>query len=215
MNVVLLLSAGVGKRFGAPLPKQYQPLCGKPVVQYALNAALTAPSADAVVIVMDPSYKEYLGDTSSQKLHFTTGGKERLDSVRNGLDCIKGLFGKCDKLMIMQAVNPFFTSEMVEEYFSLLDNYDVVTTAEKCPGELFNKQKFERFDREQFYFCQSPEAFHFDDLDRYLDVNSDYSELIYHYPDEPKIYFYTDFKNNIKLTHTGDLEFAEFLMSRK
>ena len=89
-----------------------------------------------------------------------------------------------------------------------------MTTADECPGELFNKQHFERLDRNEFYFCQSPEAFRFADLDRYLDVNSTYSELIYHYPGSPKVAFYTEFHHNVKLTYMSDLQFAEFLMQK-
>ena len=215
MNAILLLSAGSGKRFGAKLPKQYHLLCGQPVVQYALDAALTAPSVDVIVIVMDPAFREFLGNTDDPRLHFTVGGKERLDSVRNGLDCIRGLDTPCDKLMILQAVNPFVTVDMIERYFALLDDYDAVTTAEKCPGELFNIEHFERYDRNQFYFCQSPEAFHFRDLDQYLDVHSSQSELIYHYPDTPNVCFYTEFHNNVKLTYTSDLDYAEFLMQKQ
>ncbi|MBQ7543006.1 MAG: 2-C-methyl-D-erythritol 4-phosphate cytidylyltransferase [Clostridia bacterium] len=215
MNVILLLSAGVGKRFGASLPKQYQPLCGRPVVQYVLDAALRAPSVDEIVIVMDPAYKDFLHAPDDPRLHYTPGGRERLDSVRNGLDCIVGLDGECDKLMILQAVNPFVTTEMIETYFSLLDEYDAVTTAEKCPGELFNREKYEKLDRNRYYFCQSPEAFRFRDLNRWLDVHSPYSELIYHYPGEPKVCFYTEFHNNVKLTYMSDLQFAEFLMQNK
>ena len=215
MNAILLLSAGVGKRFGASLPKQYHLLYGKPVVQYALEAALTACGVDAVVIAMDPAYLDYLGDISDPRLHFVRGGKERPDSVRNGLDCIRSLSGgSCDKLMILQAVNPFVSAETVEKYFALLDDYDAVTTAEKCPGELFNKDKFERLDRNAFYFCQSPEAFHFRDFDQYLDVNSPYSELIYHYPGTPRVAFFTEFHHNVKLTYISDLQFAEYLMQR-
>ena len=212
MNAILLLSAGVGKRFGAALPKQYQPLCGKPVIQYVLQAALRAPSVDVIVIVMHDAYRDLLGDVSDPRLYFTEGGRERLDSVRKGLDCIRSLGVDCDKLWILQAVNPFVTTEMIETYFSLLDTHDAVTTAEKCPGELFNKEHYEKLDRNQFYFCQSPEAFHFQDLDRYLDVHSPYSELIYHYPGSPKVAFYLDFHNNVKLTYASDLQFAEFLM---
>lgn len=214
MNAILLLSAGVGKRFGAPLPKQYQPLCGKPVVQYVLQAALSAASVDAIVTVMDPAFRNFLGTTDDPRLHFTTGGKERLDSVRSGLDCIRSLGTPCDKLMILQAVNPFVTAEMIDDYFALLDAYDAVTTAAKCPGELFNVRHFERIDRNQYYFCHSPEAFHFRDLDRFLDVRSPFSELIYHYPGTPNVCFYTEFHNNVKLTYTSDLDFAEFLMQK-
>ena len=215
MNAVLLLSGGVGKRFGASLPKQYQMLCGKPVIRYVLQAALAAPSVDQIVIVMHDEYRSFLGDVSDPRIRFAPAGQERLDSVRSGLDGVRALGEACEKLLILQAVNPFMTTEMIEDYFRLLDTHDVVTTAEKCPGELFNKEHFEKIDRNLFYFCQSPEAFHFNDLDRYLDVRSPYSELIYHYPTAPKIAFYTEFHNNVKLTYMSDLQFAEFLMREK
>ena len=97
----------------------------------------------------------------------------------------------------------------------MLDEYDVVTTAQKCTGEIFNVEKYKKMDRNNFYFCQSPEAFHFKDLMSNIDVNSKYSELIYHYSFEPKIYFYTEFMDNVKLTTVEDLEYCEFLMSKR
>lgn len=215
MNAVILLSGGVGKRFGAALPKQYQMLCGKPVVQYAMDAALRAPSVDAAAVVMDPTYQDLLDTAGDPRVHFAPCGEERADSVRSGLDCIRSLGGACEKLVLLQAVNPFVTPEIIETYFALLDEYDVVTTAEKCPGQLFNRVRYEKLNRDQFLFCRAPEAFHFRDLDRYLDVHSPYSELIYHYPGEPKICFYTDFPDNVKLTRQSDLRFAEFLMREK
>ena len=39
MQVVLILGGGIGKRFGTVLPKQYNLIDGKPVIDYVIEAA--------------------------------------------------------------------------------------------------------------------------------------------------------------------------------
>ena len=50
------MSGGVGSRFGANMPKQYVKLSGKPVIEYVLEAALSAEKVDKVVVVMDKQF---------------------------------------------------------------------------------------------------------------------------------------------------------------
>lgn len=215
MNVAIILSGGVGKRFGAKVPKQYLDLCGKPVIEYVVDSALKSEFADEIVIVMNEDYIDYVKERNNPKIHFVKNGKERIDSVKNGLNYIKENFPECEKITMLQAVSPFITSEHIDSYFKLLDDYDVVTTAEKCPGELFNINNYEKIDRNEYYFCQSPEAFWFRDLLQNIDENSKYTELIYHYPGTPKVCYYLDFKYNVKLTYESDLKYSEFLMQQK
>lgn len=215
MNAILILSGGVGKRFGAPIPKQYLDLCGKPVIDYSVDYALKSKLADIIVVVIDKNYINCIKEKNNPKIHFVDNGTERVDSILNGLKYIKTTFGECSKIVITQAVSPFVTDKIIDDYFELLDNYDVVTTAEKCVGELFNIKKYEKLNRNNYYFCQSPEAFHFDDLINNIDSKSDYSEIIYHYSFEPKIFYYLDFTDNVKITNAFDLKFAEFLISQK
>jgi len=215
MNTLLILSGGVGKRFGSDIPKQYHSLCGKPVIEYVIDYALKAKNVDRIVIVMDSCYMDYITERNNPKLSFAQNGKERADSIKNGLDYIEKNFGKCDKIVITQAVSPFVTDEIIDKYFSLLDDYDVVTTATKCPGELFNKEHFERINRNNYYFCQSPEAFHFIDLKNNLKIDSEYSEIIYHYSFDPKVCYYLDMLDNVKLTYLSDLKYAEFLLKER
>mgnify|MGYP002626420971 CR=1 FL=1 len=214
MNVAVLLSGGNGKRFGAKLPKQYLNLCGKPVIEYAIDAVLNSKKIDEVVLVIDNEYLDFVKEKDNPRIHITNNGNERLNSVKNGLDYIKNNFN-CENVIIVQAVSPFITSKIIDDYISLLDQYDVVTTAEKCTGELFNIKQYNKINRNDYYFCQSPEAFKFNELYKNLDLNSEYSELIYHYPNEPKIYYYLDFKNNVKLTYQSDLEYCKFLIKNK
>lgn len=214
MNVAIILSGGSGKRFNASIPKQYMNLCGKPVIEYVIDAALDAKNIDKIVLVIDEQYLSYIKEKDNPKIHITNNGKERLNSVKNGLDYVKENFD-CDKIIITQAVSPFITPKIIDDYIDLLDEYDAVTTAEKCTGEIFNIVNYEKLNRNNFYFCQSPEAFKFDELYKNIDVESSFSELIYHYPGVPKIYYYLDFKNNVKLTYQTDLKYCEFLLKDK
>lgn len=61
MNIAMILSGGVGKRFGALTPKQYQDLLGKPVVDYVVNATLQSDKIDKTVVVcMDYIKSNYI-----------------------------------------------------------------------------------------------------------------------------------------------------------
>lgn len=215
MNIAVILSGGVGKRFGAKIPKQYLDLCGKPVINYVIEAALSSKKIDEIVLVIDDDYLDYVEEISNPKIHTVPNGKERVYSVLNALNYINDNYKNCNKLLILQAVSPFITTKIINDYFNLLDEYDVVTTAQKCTGEIFNVKKYKKVNRNDYYFCQSPEAFHFKDLLTNIKVKSKYSELIYHYSFEPKVCFYTDFVDNVKLTTKEDLAYCEFLMSRR
>lgn len=42
MNVAMIMSGGVGKRFGTMLPKQYNLIHGRPVIDYVIDACRSA-----------------------------------------------------------------------------------------------------------------------------------------------------------------------------
>lgn len=85
-------TGGVGKRMGANMPKQYLPLRGQPIATYSLRLFAALPSVGEIVVVCDPSYRDVF--TSAQlpravPLSFALPGKERQDSVFNGLQAIR------------------------------------------------------------------------------------------------------------------------------
>ena len=51
MNIIIIMSGGVGNRFGANIPKQYCQLNGRPVIDYVIDAAKGSKVADKVVVV--------------------------------------------------------------------------------------------------------------------------------------------------------------------
>lgn len=87
---VILLAGGVGKRMGAPIPKQYLELSGQPIATYALETFSAMREVGEVVIVCDPSWRyvfeERLAGLGRRvPVKWALPGAERQDSVANGL----------------------------------------------------------------------------------------------------------------------------------
>ena len=65
--VSLMVASGRGERFGGALPKQYQPLAGRPVLRHCLRAFAGHPRVDAVRAVIHPDDRA-LYDEAAQGL---------------------------------------------------------------------------------------------------------------------------------------------------
>lgn len=77
---------------GANMPKQYLPLRGQPIATYSLRLFASMAAVGEIVVVCDPSYRDIF--TGPQlpggvSLSFALPGKERQDSVFNGLQAIR------------------------------------------------------------------------------------------------------------------------------
>ena len=75
----MVVAAGRGARFGAA--KQFADLCGRPVVEWSLDAARQA--CKGVVLVVPPGM---VGDWKADAV--VTGGDTRSASVRAGLEAV-------------------------------------------------------------------------------------------------------------------------------
>nr|VFK80131.1 MAG: 2-C-methyl-D-erythritol 4-phosphate cytidylyltransferase [Candidatus Kentron sp. SD] len=79
-------AAGIGRRMGTTIPKQYLPLHGRPVLEHTLTRI--AGHARAVVVALaphDPWWPTLTLDTNTPILS-VPGGDERCHSVRNALE---------------------------------------------------------------------------------------------------------------------------------
>eukprot|EP00613_Pedinella_sp_CCMP2098_P071664 CAMPEP_0171919408 /NCGR_PEP_ID=MMETSP0993-20121228/18106_1 /TAXON_ID=483369 /ORGANISM="non described non described, Strain CCMP2098" /LENGTH=292 /DNA_ID=CAMNT_0012556055 /DNA_START=1 /DNA_END=879 /DNA_ORIENTATION=+ len=89
---VIILAGGVGSRMKAGMPKQFLLLRGKPVLQHSIDLFLGLDGIAEVVLVIAPEYRAQFDDLLATprggKLKFAEPGKERQDSVCNGLDAI-------------------------------------------------------------------------------------------------------------------------------
>src|SRR3954464_12164346 len=88
---VVLPAGGQGLRAGGPEPKQFlQLLPGKPMLEYAVEAFHVLDCVKSIVLVLPKDRIESFSSLTKTwpKLKIIEGGKERWDSVRNGVQAL-------------------------------------------------------------------------------------------------------------------------------
>jgi len=80
-------AAGIGKRMGSEIPKQYLTINDLPIIHYSLDTLLVHPDIVTVVVVLHPQDRWFcsLAIAKHPKITVVVGGGERADSVLNGL----------------------------------------------------------------------------------------------------------------------------------
>ncbi len=209
MNIALILSGGTGERFGGALPKQYHMLLGKEVVGYSVDALKASSMTDRLIIAAG----EYaLARLAAQyEVECVAGGASRNASLKNGLDYIYRKYPECKSVFINEAVRPFLTAELADEYISSLDEYDAVITAQHITDSL-GRVGEPATDRSEYYLIQAPEAFRFEYLYRHFSADSPLTATVAQLPADRKVRKYFEYKHNMKITYAEDLLFAEQLM---
>ncbi|ATP27941.1 2-C-methyl-D-erythritol 4-phosphate cytidylyltransferase [Chromobacterium violaceum] len=85
--IALVPAAGSGSRFGAPSPKQYLQLNGKPLMWHTLATLAAVPDVDEVAVVISPQdewFDDFAWDLPKLSVH-RVGGASRAQSVASGL----------------------------------------------------------------------------------------------------------------------------------
>ncbi|MEW6259964.1 MAG: 2-C-methyl-D-erythritol 4-phosphate cytidylyltransferase [Thermodesulfobacteriota bacterium] len=108
MIAAVVVAAGKGVRMGGPLPKQFLPLRGMPLVCHSLSAM--ARHVDAIVLVAAQQDIAYCRNEVLTRVDLpvpidvVAGGQERQDSVYRGLCAVAS---QADLVLIHDAVRPF------------------------------------------------------------------------------------------------------------
>lgn len=100
-------AAGAGRRFGDRTPKQYAPLHGRTVLEWALAPFVTDPRCAGAVIVIAASDTWWA--KISERFPAVTvvhGGGERSESVRSGLQALNRKAQPGDWVLVHDAARP-------------------------------------------------------------------------------------------------------------
>lgn len=104
----LVPAAGVGARLGAPVPKQYLELDGRPMLWWTVQALLAAPfvaGVDVVVAPDDARAGDILRDAPRTRVR-PVGGASRRDSVLAGLLASSADWREDDWVLVHDAARP-------------------------------------------------------------------------------------------------------------
>ena len=171
--MAIVLSAGQGKRMGTSIQKQYIELCGKPIICYCLEAFEKSEIIDDVIMVAGAGQEDYVTEEIVNKYHFgkvravVSGGKERYDSVWNGLKAVRdGMAGEEAKegyVYIHDGARPFVDEEIIKRA------YTCVEENRACVAGMPSKDTVKIVDENQFavntpvrkyvWIVQTPQVF--------------------------------------------------------
>lgn len=166
---LVLLAGGVGSRVGAPVPKQFVDVLGKPVIAYTLEAFQNHPEIDAIEVVCVAGYEEVLGricrDHGISKIFRTVaGGVDYQHSVMNGVRGLADVAQPDDVVMIHWAASPFVSDEIISDSIRVCREHGNAISS--CPAFLLygtNDGDCARdvIDRDTFMTMNAPQSFLF------------------------------------------------------
>lgn len=121
---VIVPAAGSGSRFGAELPKQYLPLCGRPMIFHSLLTLANHPRIDRIWVVLSPDdryWSTFDWSALGGKVDSVyCGGATRADSVTNGLRAAETALSDDDWVLVHDAARPMLTGELVDDLIDCL-----------------------------------------------------------------------------------------------
>ena len=160
----VIVAAGSGMRMGAPLPKQFLEIAGRPILMHTLQRFRAYDEAIRLVVVLHADYVQ-LWQSLCEKHHFTLphavviGGSERFFSVRQA---IQSLTDEEDAIVgIHDAVRPMVSIDTLERCYSVAAQRGsavpaiVVNDSMRLVDALGNRS----IDRSSLRIIQTPQCF--------------------------------------------------------
>jgi len=220
-------AAGVGKRMGATIPKQYLSLAGQSVLDVTLGRLLHHPDIEGVIVAISPS-DEWWPDSrfaSNANVIKADGGKERCDSVLNALIKLQTHVNSDTRVLVHDAARPCVRHEDISKLMQATAHSDdggllgmpVRDTMKRTSAD---GQISSTVDRDNLWHAFTPQLFRLDLLQRELQ-----SALAKGQPvtDEASAMELGGYKplmvegkaDNLKITRPEDLALAEYFLKNQ
>lgn len=226
-SIALIPAAGMGKRMGAAINKQYLQLNGVPIVARTIAVFENSPFIDAIYLVIPDDEIPYCDEHIVKAFGFkkvaaiVPGGKERQNSVLNGLNAMRGAVADNDVILIHDGVRPIVTEAMLRESIDVACSRDGALVAVPVKDTIKRVQDAIAVGtppRENLWQAQTPQTFRFGIIhDAHLSaekdgfVGTDDASLLERGGKEVHI-IQGDYRN-IKITTPEDLVLAEAFQS--
>lgn len=223
----LIPAAGMGKRMGASINKQYLQLGDVPIVARTISIFEQAPFIDGIFLVIPeeeiPYCREHVVEACGFRkvLEIIPGGKERQNSVMNGLNALQRLAQKDDVVLIHDGVRPFITQSLLQESIAVALSNDGALVAVPVKDTIKTVRDGIVVDtpsRAALWQAQTPQAFRFNIIhtahlsaEREGFVGTDDASLVERQGGAVRV-VRGDYRN-IKITTPEDLVLAEAFLA--
>jgi 2-C-methyl-D-erythritol 4-phosphate cytidylyltransferase/2-C-methyl-D-erythritol 2,4-cyclodiphosphate synthase len=159
---LIILAAGDSKRLKSNIPKPFQVINNKTLLEHSILAFKNFKKIKKTVIVYNKKHKKYLDQLKLKNLIKVTGGKSRQESTFKALTKIKKM--SCNKVLIHDAARPSPSKSLINQLIIKIKNNHAVIPVIKTNDAAKRIKKnviFKNIERESLRFAQTPQAFTF------------------------------------------------------
>ena len=217
--LVIIPAAGTGTRFGGDIPKQFQPLGGRPILQHVIQRFLEHEDVTRVMVPVSEQLLAVVNQNAGERVTFVAGGASRLQSVTRAFRAAGDQF---DLVAVHDAVRPFFADQTfratlaaAEQAGAALPAISVSDTIHATRGNTIDLT----LDRTTLVAAQTPQCFRYEVLrevlekaERDAEEATDEAGLATRYGFPARVV--SGDSLNFKITRPDDLELAEAIYAR-
>lgn len=166
--IVLIPAAGLGRRMGGAVSKQYLSLAGRPILAHTVALFDSHPRVDHIYIISPENQRDFCQRDCIEPYNFKkvrgiiVGGCQRQDSVRNGL---VGCGGSCDDTVIIHdGVRPLYDSSHLDVVLAEVERSGSCVVGVPVKDTIKRVREgciVETPPRAQLWAAQTPQAFRY------------------------------------------------------
>ena len=226
MTSAIIVAAGKGTRMGPDIDKLFLEVAGRPVVAHTWQRFDCATCIDEIVLVVRDGMQSAFAELAEQfsfrkKFSFAIGGKERQDSVWNGLEKISE---RAEIVAIQDGARPCTSEELIRATICAARETGAAVAAqpaadtikESTDGNLISRH----LDRNKLWLVQTPQTFRVEVIRRALRIVREKNLIV---TDDTAacdligqvVKLVPSGKPNPKVTVAADLPYVELLLRAK
>jgi len=216
---LILLAAGDSKRFKSDIPKPFNMVNNKTLLEHSLDAFKNFSAIKKTIIVYNKKHKKYLDKLNLKNTATIVGGKTRQESTFKALKKIKRM--NCKKVLIHDAARPFSSKKIINEIINNLKRNHAVVPIIKINDATKRVKKniiFKNIQRNSLRLAQTPQGFTFKKIyekhEKNINASFDDDSALFTEDDE-KVVAINGSKTNIKITDREDLNIFKSLKKGK
>lgn len=213
-TTAIITAGGTGKRMGRP--KQFLELLGKPIIEWTISVFKACKLINDIILVVT---EDDMKQSEKYNLKLAIGGKERVDSVKNGLKLVES---DTDLVLIHDGARPLITSDIIETSIRTAMNNDAVIVGVPVKDTIKEVDNdsldvIRTLDRKLLWHIQTPQIF------KYSLIKTAYENMKGFVTDDAKLVEDLGINvkvimgsyENIKITTPEDLLVAETLLKNR
>ena len=215
---MIIPAAGVGKRMQSVVPKQYLDIDGMTILDRTIDKFISLEFINKVIVALSPN-DDYFRDSkflNNPKLLVVLGGKERCDSVYNGI-----LAATSEYVLVHDAARPCVLTSDIQLLVDKCSNDNGGLLVSRIPDTIKkaneHNEVISTIPRDNVYRALTPQYFKKDLLRKAYEKSVNDGFVM---TDESSAMEYLGYKpqavvgssTNIKITEPNDLELAKIFL---